>query len=79
MASKVIKLTISVPANLLSVADEIAAEKKISRSKVVYQCLQDLAEKRLQQKLAEGYKALAKDNLKFARQSVDIAHEVFAD
>ncbi len=79
MTSQVAKLTISLPSYLLSITDEIAAEQKISRSRVVYQCLHDLAEQRLQQKMAEGYKALAKDNLKFANQAIKIVHEVLTD
>jgi metal-responsive CopG/Arc/MetJ family transcriptional regulator len=76
MASQVAKLTISLPRDLLAITDEIAAEKKISRSKVVHMCLRDLAARRLQEKMIEGYQALAKDNLKFAKQAMDIALEV---
>jgi len=79
MATRVVKLTISLPRDLLSIADEIAFEKGISRSKVVYMCLQDLAERRLHRKMAEGYKALAKDNLRFAKRAINIAHEVLTD
>jgi metal-responsive CopG/Arc/MetJ family transcriptional regulator len=76
MASQVAKLTISLPRDLLAITDEIAAEKKISRSKVVHMCLRDLAARRLQEKMIEGYQALAKDNLKFAKQAMGIALEV---
>ena len=79
MTSKVAKLTISLPCDLLSTTDEIAAEKRISRSKLVSMCLQDMADKRLQLKMAEGYRALAKDNVKFANQAINIAYEVLSD
>ncbi len=79
MTSRVAKLTISLPRDLLAMTDEIAAEKRISRSKVVYMCLQDLAAKRLNMKMAEGYQSLARDNLKFADQAISLAHEVLAD
>ncbi|MGD0855552.1 MAG: hypothetical protein ABSA18_07080 [Dehalococcoidia bacterium] len=79
MTGQVVKLTISLPRELLSITDEIAAEKKISRSKVVYMCLRDLADQRLQLKMAEGYKMLAEDNLKFANQAINIAREILAD
>jgi len=79
MTGQVAKLTISLPRDLLATADEIAAEKRISRSKLVYMCLQDMADRRLQLKMAEGYRALAKDNLKFANQAIDIACEVLSD
>jgi len=76
MGTHVAKLTISLPRDLLSVADEIAAEKGISRSKVVYMCLRDMADRRLQMKMAEGYKALAKDNSRFAELATNVVHEV---
>ena len=79
MTGQVVKLTISLPRELLLITDEIAAEKKISRSKVVYMCLRDLADQRLQQKMAEGYKMLAEDNLKFANQAINIAREILVD
>lgn len=79
MAGQVVKLTISLPSDLLSITDEIAAERKTSRSKVVYQCLQDMATARLHAKMAEGYKSLAKDNLRFANQAINIAHEILTD
>jgi metal-responsive CopG/Arc/MetJ family transcriptional regulator len=79
MASQVVKLTISLPRDLLALADEIAAERKISRSKVVYQCLEEMAERRLHLKMAEGYKALAGENLEFANQSINITREILTD
>jgi metal-responsive CopG/Arc/MetJ family transcriptional regulator len=79
MGSQVAKLTISLPRDLLSLADEIAAERKISRSKLVYQCLQELSEQRLNVKMAEGYRALSKSNLEFADQAINLAHEILPD
>ena len=76
MAGGAVKLTISVPPGLLAVADEVAAEQKTSRSRVVAACLQELAEKRLQGKMRAGYKALAKDNLRFAGGSLAAARDV---
>jgi len=78
MAGGAVKLTISVPQSLLAIADEVAAEQKTSRSKVVSACLQELARKRLQSKMQAGYKALAKDNLKFAAVSLASAHDVIS-
>jgi metal-responsive CopG/Arc/MetJ family transcriptional regulator len=78
MAARAVKVTISVPHDLIVVADEVAYEKKVSRSKVIASCLQDLAAERLHKKMAEGYKALAKENLRFAEGAVDLAKEVMA-
>ncbi len=78
MAIEAVKLTISLPRNLITVTDEVAHEKKVSRSRVISLCLQDLAERRLRQKMEEGYSVMAKKNLKFARQTVDLAYEVLS-
>lgn len=71
------KITISIPRDLLMIADEIAKEKKISRSKVVSSCLREIAEKRFREKMEEGYRALAHENLKFAGESIHLAQETF--
>lgn len=73
------KITISIPVNLINVTDQIAKEKKVSRSKVVAFCLQELVDKRLQEKMAEGYKALAKEHAEFAEKSLHLADEVIHD
>ena len=73
------KITISIPLNLLIIVDEIAKEKKITRSKVVSSCLREIAEKRFREKMEEGYKALAHENLKFAEEAVQLAEETFSE
>jgi hypothetical protein len=60
-------------------ADQIAREKKISRSKVVSACLQDLAEKQRVAEMAEGYKAMAREQRQFAAMTSKIAHEVLPE
>ena len=78
MAYGAVKVTISLPHHLVDVADEVAQESKTSRSKVISVCLQNLAADRLRQEMAEGYKALAGDNLEFAEQAVNSADEVLS-
>lgn len=73
------KLTVSLPRELISLADRIAKEKKISRSKVVSACLQDLAEKRKVAEMAEGYKAMAKEQKQLAAMAANIEHEVLPE
>ena len=74
--SQVAKLTISLPRDLLSLADEVAREQAISRSRVISACLEELAERRRVAKIEEGYKAMAEMNRLFADDAVKIAHEV---
>jgi DNA-binding transcriptional regulator GbsR (MarR family) len=42
-------------------ADKVAKERKTSRSKVVSSCLEELAKKRLEAEMEEGYRAMARD------------------
>ena len=60
------KVTISLPRDLIAFADEVAREKKITRSKVFSVCLQELAEKRRTAEMAEGYGVLAREMKRFA-------------
>jgi metal-responsive CopG/Arc/MetJ family transcriptional regulator len=76
MVMRVEKLTISLPGDLLKLTDEIARERKISRSKLVASCLKELADKRLEERMIEGYSAMAKANLEFAESSIPLAREI---
>jgi metal-responsive CopG/Arc/MetJ family transcriptional regulator len=76
MAMQVEKLTISLPRDLVQLADAIAKERKISRSKLVASCIKEMADKRLEERMIEGYKATAKTNLEFAESSVPVVREV---
>ncbi|MEK7354652.1 MAG: DUF6364 family protein [Chloroflexota bacterium] len=70
------KLTISLPKDTILFADKVAKERKISRSKVIAQFLQEAARKRLEAELEEGYRVMAKEHEEFARISWEAASEV---
>ena len=76
MTTEVAKLTISLPKSLIAFADEVASEKNISRSKVVSNCLRELAQKRKIQLMEEGYKAMAEENRKFAKMAFELQRRV---
>ena len=76
MVSQVGKLTVSVPRDLIALADKVAHEKRTSRSKVITSCLQELAERRLRAEMEEGYKAMAKEQQEFAKTSFDLQSRV---
>jgi len=61
MTVQVVKVTVSVPSELVKMADKVAKERKTSRSKVVSSCLEELAKKRLEAELEKGYRAMARD------------------
>jgi len=76
MTTQVAKLTISLPKNLVSFADEVASEENISRSRVVSNCLSEFAQKRKMQLMEEGYKVMAKENSDFAKLAFALQGEV---
>jgi metal-responsive CopG/Arc/MetJ family transcriptional regulator len=73
------KLTITLPGELVSVADRLAKERKMSRSKLISICLQDLAEKQKAKEMAEGYINLAREQKKFADLASGIVSETLPE
>lgn len=73
------KLTVTLPRDLIALADRIAKEKKISRSKVVTACLQDLAEKERMSAMAEGYQVMAREQKQLAAMASKIEHEILPE
>jgi len=76
MTEQVVKLTVSIPRDLVELADKVAKEKNISRSKIVSSCLRELAKQILQQELEEGYRVMTKPGKQLNRQSVEVQREV---
>lgn len=77
--SNTVKLTISLPRELILLADQVAKEKKISRSKVVSYCLRDFAEKHRVAEMTEGYKAMAGEQKQLAELAAKVAPEVLPE
>ena len=76
MTIQVVKVTVSVPSELVKMADKVAKERKTSRSKVVSSCLEELAKKRLEAEMEEGYRAMEKDEKRLAGETFEIQAEV---
>jgi len=74
--SQVGRLSVSLPRYLISVADEIANERGVSRSKVVASCLQELAEKHKIAEMEEGYRVMAEENKRFAKMAFELQRRV---
>lgn len=70
------KLTISLPKDLIALADKIAKEKHISRSKVISACLRELAERHLHAEMEEGYKAMSEEQQELAEMSFEAQRRV---
>ena len=61
---------------MISFADKVANERKISRSKAISLCLQEAAEQRRLAELEEGYKAMAEENKEFAKMAFELQQRV---
>jgi len=61
---------------MISFADKVASERRISRSKVISLCLQEFAEQHRLREMEEGYKAMAEEQRQFAAMALGLAHEV---
>ena len=76
---RTMKLTISLPEELILFADEFAKKKKISRSKAISLFLKELAEKQRIAEMTEGYKLIAEEQKQFTSLASGIEHEVIPD
>jgi metal-responsive CopG/Arc/MetJ family transcriptional regulator len=76
MTTPMVRLSLSIPENLVNATDEIAAARKLSRSKLVSKCLKEMIGKEKRRLLIEGYQAMAKEHSKFAELSSQAAKEV---
>ncbi len=79
MVTETVRLTVNVPKYIAQQAYEIAAGRKLSRSKLVSECLLAMIEERKRQLLAEGYKAMAKRHEEFAQLSESAAKEALPE
>jgi metal-responsive CopG/Arc/MetJ family transcriptional regulator len=76
MASKTMKLTISLPRSLAVFADQMAKENHVTRSKIVSMCLAEERQRRKAELMKEGYLAMARQYSEFAESAEEIASEV---
>jgi hypothetical protein len=76
MVSETVKIIANVPKEIADQAAEIAAMRKVSRSRLVTECLLAMIEKRNNDLLAEGYKEMAVEHEKFAGLAENTYKEV---
>ena len=73
---RVAKITISLPKELLDVADRLAQERATSRSGVIADLLDKEEEARIQALMAEGYRAMAEENRRLAEEAFPLSSEM---
>jgi metal-responsive CopG/Arc/MetJ family transcriptional regulator len=76
MTTQARRLSLSISKDIVNDIDEIANARKLSRSKLISMCLEEMLEKEKEELLIEGYKAMAKEHSKFAAFSSRAAKEV---
>ena len=74
----VAKVTISLPRELLEIADRIAAEKEISRSREIAELLEKEEQARIDALMADGYREMADENYRLAEEAFPLASEMIA-
>ena len=72
----VAKVTISLSQELLEVADRLARERKISRSRVIADLIEKEAKDQVHVLMAEGYQESAQENLRLAQEAFPLASDV---
>ena len=75
----VVKMTISLSAELAEFAEQLARERDCPKSRVFAELLERRRRELLAEALAAGYRELAADNRRFARQALPLAAEVWDD
>ena len=70
MGSHVAKVTVSLPSELLKLADRLAKERKTSRSGVISDLLRREETARVARLMEEGYRESASENLRLAEESL---------
>ena len=79
MVTQMVRLSATVPKYIIDEIDEIATVSKLSRSQLISECLKEMIQRRKQQLLVEGYKAMAEQHKEFASLSQDAAREILPD
>ena len=75
MATQTLRLSLSMPKDVVFGVDAIARKKRLTRSKLISNYLEEMLEKEKGELLAEGYKAMAKEHSKFTTLSSHAAKE----
>jgi metal-responsive CopG/Arc/MetJ family transcriptional regulator len=77
--SKVAKITISLPEELLALADRLANERSQTRSGVIAQLLEEEERSRIQALMEEGYSEMADENRRLAEEAFPLVSEKLSE
>ena len=71
------RVTVSLTDDVGNFANQLAAERNVSRSQLFAQLIEEERKRLLDKELAEGYLALADEHRRFAETAVGIATEIW--
>ena len=71
-----VKITISLPEDVLEWVNSLAREQGSNRSAVIAKLLKKDEEERTRELMAEGYEAMGEENLRDAEESLGLTSEV---
>ena len=71
------RVTVSLTDDVGNFADQLAAERKVSRSQLFSRLIEEERNRLLEEKLAQAYIALAEEHRQFTETSVGIAAEIW--
>ena len=75
---KIAKVTISIPQQLLSLADRLALERATSRSGLIAELLAKEEEAQIRALMEEGYREMAEEDRRLAEETFGLASEMIA-
>ena len=70
------KITLSLPKDLLTLADRLAENRGISRSGVIAELLEKEEHARIEALMAEGYREMGDENRREAEEALNLTSEV---
>lgn len=71
------KITISLPASILTLIDQMAKEQATSRSAVIAQVMEKLAQERFETELEEAYSENAQEGQLIAEEFLSVTEETW--
>ena len=73
---KVAKITISLSSGLLDYADRIAKERRITRSGLIAELLENEKQARIREQMALGYREMAEENRRESEEALNLTSDV---
>jgi metal-responsive CopG/Arc/MetJ family transcriptional regulator len=75
MTTQTLRLSLSMPKDIVVGVDIMASRKRLTRSKLISKCLEEMLEREKRELLVEGYRVMAKEHSEFAALSSHAAKE----